>query len=279
MTTNTETKQAPPQPTLADVGVLETKAADLGVRADELGEREQQITKQIADIHATGSGGDKKQLSSLTRERREGREERADLLEAAEVLRAQVVRDRKAASRTAAAQRLAEIPKAYTTLVRQYEAGISQLSDAAAEYVEASVTLHQTFGALAKMRAERAALADRFEGVATPNLPPSPIVAPAQHGGVRLAVKTVAINFADHAHIAMATEKDEHGLRSRRSYREAADSPGYDIIKTVGLPPWPKLTTAQAAIRDGRRRDAEAERRDSTRFAAESERILERRGV
>ena len=74
-------------------------------------------------------------------------------------------------------------------------------------------------------------------------------------------------------------EKDEHGLRSRRSYREASGSPGYEIIKTAGLPPWPKLTTAQAAILDGRRRDAEAEQRDSTRFAAEGERVLTRRGV
>lgn len=47
-------KQVPTQPTLADVGVMETKVVDLEARADALGERAQQITKRIADIHATG---------------------------------------------------------------------------------------------------------------------------------------------------------------------------------------------------------------------------------
>ncbi len=273
--TNTATKH---ELTLAGVQELEVRLAALEQRAAGLERKDADLTKQIADFHAAGSG-DKKQLGSLTKQRRDGREERADLLEAIEVLQDQIAQDREAASRTAAAQRLAEIPAAYTALVVQYEGGIARLGDAATQYAEASVGMHQTFGALAKLRAERGALADRFEGVAAANLPPSPIVAPARHGGVGLAVETVAINFADHAHLAMATEKDEHGLRSRRSYREAAGSPGYAIIQTAGLAPWPKLTTAQAAVLDGRRRDAEAEQRDSTRFAAESERALVRRGV
>ena len=141
------------------------------------------------------------------------------------------------------------------------------------------MTVHQTFGALAKLRAERGALLDRFAGVTAANLPPRPIVAPARHEGVGLAVETVAINFADHAHTAMAREKDEHMLRSRRSYKEASGTPGYAIIEVAGLVPWPELTTAQESVLAGRRRDAEAEQRDSTRFAAESERALERRGL
>ena len=49
--------------------------------------------------------------------------------------------------------------------------------------------------------------------------------------------------------------------------------------KGWGLKPWPPFTTVQEAILDSRKREAEAEVRESKRFAVEGERAVRRSGV
>ncbi len=118
-------------------------------------------------------------------------------------------------------------------------------------------------------------MADRF-GLPRPQLPS--VHAPALHAAVKEALGIIAsVGFVDHGHIRSGTERDEHHFRTRRTYAEVAGSPGYDIIEAAGLQPWPPLTAAQEAILDSRKREGEAEIRESARFAAEGDRAVRRR--
>ncbi len=137
--------------------------------------------------------------------------------------------------------------------------------------------MNNRYRALAALRAEANALQDRF-GVAAPMFPP--VVIPAMREGCGAAAMTAqSVAFLNHAHVSPATEPDEFDLRTRRSYKEISETPGFAIIKTAGPQPWPPLTAAQEAILDGRKRDAEAEIRESKRFALEGERGMARPGI
>ena len=113
--TTTET-----EPTLEAVAVLETRLVDLEVEAEGLEAGEQQLTKQIAEIH-TG-GGSKEDLPALMRSRSEAKEARGDVVQAAAVLRTRIAEDLEVASVAAAVQRLKDIRKAHGGLGRVLEA-------------------------------------------------------------------------------------------------------------------------------------------------------------
>ena len=145
--TTTETEQ----PTLEDIGLMETRLVDLELEADALEVCEQQLSTQIAEIH-TG-GGSKKDLSSLSQQRREAREQRADMLEAAATLRTQVARDLEVASVAAATVRVKDIRKAYGSLCNELENDERAVEKAAIEFKVKAERVNERFATLATLRA------------------------------------------------------------------------------------------------------------------------------
>ena len=270
--TTTET-----EPTLEAVAVLETRLVDLEVEAEGLEAGEQQLTKQIAEIH-TG-GGSKEDLPALMRSRSEAKEARGDVVQAAAVLRTRIAEDLEVASVAAAVQRLKDIRKAHGGLCRVLENDERAVEKAAIEFKAKAGRVNTRFETLAMLRAEAEALVDRFPAVpAGPRFPA--ITVPARRETcVQASFVVGSVTFRDHGHIATAMQKDADGLRSRRSYREVSGTPGGAIIEAAGARPWPALTEAQEAILAGRKRDAVQEERESRRFAVEGDRSIERPGL
>ena len=272
-----ETKQQAP-PTLKDVEALEFRLGDLELDADREEEREQDLSKQIAEIH-TG-GGNKKDLPGLSQQRREVREQRADMLEAAATLRTQVAQDLEVASVVAAAVRVKDIRRAFGSLRRVLEADELAVGKAAVEYKATAERVNERFATLAALRAESEALYDRF-----PTVPPGPrfppITAPSRREPViQASLVASSVKFLGHVHIAKETEKCPHSIRSRRTYRElGAATLGAAIIKAAGLGDWPALTAAQEAILAGQKRGASAEVLESQRFSEQGDRATERPGL
>ena len=59
-------------------------------------------------------------------------------------------------------------------------------------------------------------------------------------------METVAeASFVEHGHVRQPVEECEHGMRQRRTYREVAGTPGYQIIAAAGLKPFAELTETQ----------------------------------
>jgi hypothetical protein len=82
---------------------------------------------------------------------------------------------------------------------------------------------------------------------------------------------------SDHGHIGPATEKCEHGLRSRRVFTQIADTEGHRIITAAGGPKaWPALTAKQREIVESHREQAEPEAASMARFQGEAARSLTR---
>ena len=83
-----------------------------------------------------------------------------------------------------------------------------------------------------------------------------------------------SMTFIDHAHVAQSTEKCEHHLRSRRTYREVANTPGAAIIEVAGPKAWPKLSERQQEMVESRERERQAEAAQVARFEGEAERSV-----
>lgn len=268
MATKTETTT---EPTLEDVGVMESRLANLEEEADEFAARDEALSQQIADAHA--GVRTKEDLTSLTQQRREARDGKCDVLEAVTALQRRITADRELASTAAAAKRLKEINKAYGGLRKVLENDEEAAQAAAKEYEAKAVRVNERFLTLAMLRAEAEALGNRFPDV--PGGPRFPsITVPALRPVCIEAARVVhGVAFRDHGHIAKPMQKCEHQLRSRRSYREVAGTPGAAIIEVAGLSPWPALTDAQRATVAGHERDVEEEARDAARFAEASDRL------
>ena len=166
--------------------------------------------------------------------------------ELAEIER-QIAEQKDAAGRTEAAKRMVGIARAYGSLAAQVDDDERRVRDALATAAARIEELNARFAKLAHLRAEAAALVDRF-GVEGPTLPP--VIVPVRRG-MDLALP----RLAEFAHVRASVEKDETGLRTRRDYSEIADSPGYALIHQVGLKPWPPLTKQQQAILAERTRE------------------------
>ena len=267
------------EPTLKDVEVLEIRLAGLELDADRLQEREQELSGEIAEIHTSGSGN-KKDLPGLSQQRREVREQRADMIEAAATVRTQVAQDLEVASLVAATQRVKDVRKAYGSLRKVLEADERAVEVAAIEFKAKAERVNERFTTLAQLRAEAEALYHRFPAVpAGPRFPA--ITVPARREVcIQASLVVDSVMFPDHGHIAKAMEKCEYKIRTRRSYRElGAGTPGAAIIEAAGPRPWPAFTEAQEAILAGRKRDAAQEAVESRRFAVEGDRATERSGL
>ena len=138
----------------------------------------------------------------------------------------------------------------------------------------AAERVNERYRSLARLKAEAEALADRFD-LAVPAFPP--VILPALGEGCAAGAMAVQVTFIDDAHIRPETERDEHGLRVRRTYKEIEAAEGYRIITAAGGPrPWPELTERQRAIIAERERQHAQEADEMRRFATEADRGLER---
>jgi len=216
-------------PTLAQVEELIDRAAALQQETEELLKRETALTQQIAEHHAAGGNKKGKGLATLTQQRRETRERRADLLAALPLLQDRIAQDREAAGRVAAAKRMTGISRAHGSLRQELEQDVTKVQAQAAVYVEAVQSVNNRYKSLITLKAEASALTDRL-GVPAPAF--SPVVLPSLREGCREAAVVVdGARFVDHHHIAPATETCQYKLRPRRTYREIRRSYIIHIIR------------------------------------------------
>ena len=262
-------------PTMVQVEELTDRAASLKEQTEQLEQQEQDLSQQIAKVHASG-GTKGKRLAALTQERREVREQRADILEALPLLRDQIAQDREAACRAEAVKRTTGIRQAHESLRAELDADEAAATKAAAAYKVAVNRVNDRYKALVLLTAEAQALSHRFD-VAVPSL--TPVALPALRAECQEAARTVQTSFVDHVHVRAVIEKCEHGLRQRRSYEEVASTPSGEILNAAGPKPFPPLSERQQETVASRSRAKEAEVAAAARFAGEAAHTVQRRAL
>lgn len=244
---------------------MRQQIAELDAEADSLG-------NAVAVTLAAG------QDATGPRARRaEVRQLRADLREAAALLEVQLSTEREAAGKAQAERRMPGIARAYGSVRQELDDDEAKVREVAVAYQVAAERVNERYRALEMLRAEANALAERF-GVPAPAFPVT--VIPAMREGCAAAVMAAqAVTFLDHAHIRPDTERDEHGVRVRRTYAEIGTTEGFRIITAAGARPWPELTAKQREIVAERERQQAQEAEEMGRFSVEAERSAERRGM
>ena len=169
------------------------------------------------------------------------------------------------------------IEKDFGSLHQELEEDEVRVEEKAVAYAEAVGCLNNRFLALTLLKAEASALQDRF-GAEAPNL--LPVERPSSRDACLSAHETVNdVGFLESARRPAKTEKCEHDIRSRRSYREVRDTPAGKIIRAAGPKPWPPLTETQQRVLEAKRREGEATVAGAARLHGEAERELTRSGV
>ncbi len=192
------------------------------------------------------------------------REQKAQRLAALEAERAA---KRQAQHVAVAEKRRIGIARALGSIRDQLDQDEQRVVAAGEAYLAAVKTINDRYEQHDKLLAEDAAIADRF-GLGASDLARAP--AP----GVRKAVLAIydklrGLWLAERTdNYKPQVEQDESGLLQRRTYREIAGTPGYEIIMQAGLPAFPPLTarqeeivaerTGNAALRAGHARDQAA---------------------
>ncbi len=140
------------------------------------------------------------------------------------------------AGRTAATERLTGIKRAAGSAISTYGEDEKRVEQAVAALKEAITTLNGRARKLEALRAEAAALSDRF-GLTAPLL----TTLPEPKQGIALPA------FWRTHSVRPSFEKCEHGLRQRRDYTEIGGTPGYVLIRRAGLRPFRELTERESA--------------------------------
>lgn len=166
----------------------------------------------------------------------------------------------KAAEHKAAAEeRLIGIKRAHGSVVASLDDDLVRVSEAKAAYEAAIIRANDRYRQVTRLWAEAAALSDRFN-LPTPTLP---IVVPP---AMRKLSTQPSVELVGHLRSKPEMEKDEHGLRQRRTYHEVRGTPGYAIIEAAGLKPFPPLTESQQRAIDSLGRQSEEARRQLAGF-------------
>lgn len=139
-----------------------------------------------------------------------------------------------------AQQRILGISRAVGSILSETVEDRERVLEAARAYAEAVNRLNDRFAKYQSLVAEDAALRDRF-GVTGAKIPR--VVSPNETASVIAASRVVeAVTYATDRISRPQTEKDEHGVRERRTYGEVAGSPAYAIIVAAGAKPWRPLS-------------------------------------
>lgn len=173
------------------------------------------------------------------------------------IIERQIAEAREATGTQAAAARLLSIRRAYGSVASSIEADEARVREKMAEVADAIARLNDRYSQVVQLRAEAMALSDRFD-LPKPTLPD--VMAPARR---ELAVTLTLLpnQLLDHADRHQPAEECEHRMRTRRTYAEAAGTPGAEIIASAGLKGFPALSERQSEIIAARGREKAAERR------------------
>jgi hypothetical protein len=159
----------------------------------------------------------------------------------------------------AAKDRLVAIRRAFGSVQSSIDGDVDRVNAAIAALEDTIATLNARYDQTTKLRAESAALADRFS-LPKPTLP---IVAPPASRDLAVALIRLpnTLVAGNGSHPYLAEEQDEYNMRTRRTYAEAAGTPGGEIIEAAGLKPFPELTERQREFLAAREREKESDRR------------------
>jgi hypothetical protein len=164
---------------------------------------------------------------------------------------------REATAKAAAISRLVGVKRAFGSVQSNLDADEQRVSEKIAELSDAISRLNDRYTQAVQLRAEAAALSDRF-CLPKPRLPD--VVAPARRD-IAITLTRLPNKLLTTADPFQPTEQCEHNMRTRRTYAEAIDTHGYKIIESAGLKVFPELTTRQQEIITARMREKEQERR------------------
>jgi len=170
----------------------------------------------------------------------------------------ELVSDREADAVRKAKDRLLGIRRAWDSVaVSSIEAAEQRVVKKIAELSDEIAKLNDGYSRSVQLRAEAAALSDRF------NLPKPtfPDVPPPARRDVAVALTILPNTLLASAWRSEPTEQDEHEMRTRRTYEEANGTLGAEIIAAAGLKPWEPLTERQQEILAAREREKEQTRR------------------
>jgi hypothetical protein len=180
---------------------------------------------------------------------------------------------READGKAEAEQRQVGLRRAHGSKRDQYEKALERLVEIVQAVPAAAAEVDAIYRDLRKYQAEDHGLADRF-GLPRSEFPAVtvPLLTPQ---GQAVMSTLPSITLLDHGHLRPHTEKCEHGLRTRRTFKEIGNTPAYAIIERAGLRPFPELSARQVAELAARRDREEAERA----FAEEIEAHLQSQRV
>jgi hypothetical protein len=162
------------------------------------------------------------------------------------------------------------------------EAIVAEAQEAAAEYERAATTMLEcaraydtartkfleAFEKTKELRLEENALCHRFE-LARSKLPVIPV--PARHPVLAQMPFVGDYNWPDNAHKAEATQRCEHQMRTRRTYKECSRTEGFEIITGAGLRPFAELNARQRELLAEKERDNKREAEIVKRMQQETE--------
>lgn len=158
--------------------------------------------------------------------------------------------------------RIKDVKRAAGGLRTASDAARKTLLEAAKAFRAAADDVDRLNRQYAVLRAEGDAAADRFSGVDAPTIPT--LLAPNRDPVAIEALRIVqAIDLPDYPVIHEATEKCQHGLRTRRSYGEVAGTPTHEIIMAAGLKAFAVLNETQQRILAEREQEREQASRNA----------------
>lgn len=152
-----------------------------------------------------------------------------------------------------AKDRTVAIRRALGSAVSEIVEDDARVLAAVASVAEAIARLNGRYSQIVTLRAEAAALADRF-ALPKPILPD--VEAPARRA-VAVELTRLPNTLRDTAWGNQPTEECEFKMRTRRTYSEVSGTPGAEIIATAGLKPFPALTKRQNEIIGAKAREKE----------------------
>ena len=250
-------------PTLASNAALERRVRKMEKEHDVLKMKEEELQSKITTGLAEG-----RDVTALTTQRRDVREQRDDLLEALPIVRQKLTDDRYAVALDEAKQRHTGIKRAYGSLVSQLDKDEAAVVEACRVVRDAIVTVNARYTTLMKLPGEADALSDRF-GLLLPALPP--VIAPDRRDVVAAVIRLQDVAFVRNGRTRPRTEKDETGMVERRTYAEVAGTDAYTIIASVGPKDFPALTDRQRTIVASRERQDKAFAREMAEATYEIE--------
>jgi len=145
----------------------------------------------------------------------------------------------EATGRKEAVDRLRGIKRAYGSVLTEYQEDDGRVQQAVAALSEEITALNARARKLEAIRAEAAALSDRFSL-------PVPILGTVAEPRYDVASSLPA--FWQYRAVRPSFEQCEHNLRTRRDYTEISGSPGYAIITKAGLRPFRPLTEQEKEV-------------------------------